>query len=250
MAEIIPRPGQHPVSRGRLLIVGWTLALAVAGLFAHLGNWQGARGGEKQRRLDAVAGVLQARTPRPLALAADPSRAQAYDWAQGRGRFAPDHVFLLDNQQRDGRVGVRAYGLFRPEQGAALLVDLGWLPLPGDRRLPTIAIPAGALELRGLLAPPPSPGLDVGAPLTRRDGAWLMLRVDTAAVAAAARLEAAPAPRVLRLDPALPIGYDRDLDLLANTLTPERHRGYAVQWYGLAITVLVFASVLTYRSRR
>ena len=43
------------------------------------------------------------------------------------------------------------------------------------------------------------------------------------------------APRVLQLDPALPLGYARDLDMLPNTLPPERHLGYAVQWFGLAL---------------
>ena len=39
----------------------------------------------------------------------------------------------------------------------------------------------------------------------------------------------AVAPRVLRLDPRQPLGYARDLDVLPNTLPPERHLGYAVQ---------------------
>ena len=43
---------------------------------------------------------------------------------------------------------------------------------------------------------------------------------------------------------------ERDLAILANTLTPERHLGYAVQWFGLAITVLVVALVLTLRKKR
>ena len=55
---------------------------------------------------------------------------------------------------------------------------------------------------------------------------------------------------VLRLDPALPLGYERDLELLPNTLTPDRHRGYALQWYGLAATVLVIALLLTVRALR
>jgi cytochrome oxidase assembly protein ShyY1 len=58
------------------------------------------------------------------------------------------------------------------------------------------------------------------------------------------------APRVLKLDPALPIGYARDLDVLPNTLPPARHLGYAVQWFGLALTVLVTALVLTFRKPR
>jgi surfeit locus 1 family protein len=58
------------------------------------------------------------------------------------------------------------------------------------------------------------------------------------------------APRVLRLDPALKTGYARDLDILPNTLPPERHLGYAVQWFGLAAAVFITALVLTLRSRR
>jgi cytochrome oxidase assembly protein ShyY1 len=56
--------------------------------------------------------------------------------------------------------------------------------------------------------------------------------------------------RVLRLDPALPGGYARDLELLPNTLPPSRHLGYAVQWFGLALTVLVVALVLEFRRHR
>ena len=43
---------------------------------------------------------------------------------------------------------------------------------------------------------------------------------------------------------------ERDLDILPNTLSPERHLGYAVQWFGLAIAVLVIALVMTFRKRK
>jgi cytochrome oxidase assembly protein ShyY1 len=43
---------------------------------------------------------------------------------------------------------------------------------------------------------------------------------------------------------------ERDLEILPNTLTPERHLGYAVQWFGLAITVLVVALVLTFKRKK
>ncbi|MCZ6992416.1 hypothetical protein OH407_24100, partial [Salmonella enterica] len=87
----------------------------------------------------------------------------------------------------------------------------------------------------------PSAGLALGAPLARQGEGWLMTRVDLAAIADATGLSVPLAPRVLRLDPALPIGYERDLALLANTLPPEKHRGYAVQWFALAAAVLVTA---------
>lgn len=238
------------MSRGATLWIGWTLALLAIAGFARLGWWQSQRALEKQRMLDEAARVLSERAPRPLAIASDATRARAYDWAEGRGRFDARGPLLLDNQQRDGRVGVRAYRIFVPEAGAPLLVDLGWLPLAGERSLPAVDRLEGERTLRGLLAPPPSAGLALGAPLARQDEGWLMTRVDLAAIADATGLSVPLAPRVLRLDPALPIGYERDLALLANTLPPEKHRGYAVQWFALAAAVLVTAVLLTVRSLR
>jgi len=66
------------------------------------------------------------------------------------------------------------------------------------------------------------------------------------------------APRVLRLDSqrranddgVMAAPNERELAILPNTLTPERHLGYAVQWFGLALTVLVVALVLTIRTLR
>ncbi|HEY1071222.1 MAG TPA: SURF1 family cytochrome oxidase biogenesis protein, partial [Thermomonas sp.] len=88
-------------------------------------------------------------------------------------------------------------------------------------------------------------------------GQWLAPRLDLPAAAAAFGLKTGVAPRVLRLDPdrragdagLLAAAGTRDLDILPNTMTPERHLGYAVQWFGLAVTVLVVAAVLTFRKK-
>src|SRR3546814_5133155 len=99
--------------------------------------------------------------PQPLALAADAARAGDYDWASGAGRFVDAPAVLLDNQQRDERPGVRVYRVFQPAAtGAApLLVELGWLPLPGDRQLPEVQRPSGEMQVAGMLAPPPQHGI-------------------------------------------------------------------------------------------
>lgn len=235
-------------ARARLLI-GWVCALALAACFARLGMWQSHRAVEKERLLADVAAVLAERRPQPLAIAASPGRARAYDWSAGRGHFLATAPLMLDNQQREGRVGVRAYSVFQPTRGAPLLVDVGWLPIGANRRLPRIGLPNGDIGIRGLLAPPPSAGLHLGAPMARQGDAWLVVRLEPATIAREFRLPSL-APRVLRLDPALPYGYPRDLQLLVNTLPPDRHRGYAVQWFGLAATLIVIALVLTFRRSR
>lgn len=236
------------MSRSTHLVVGWLLALAVIAGFSRLGLWQLQRGAEKQVMLDGAAQVLAVREPTGLDAAADPGRQQRHDWAEGGGEFAPGPQWLLDNEQRDGRVGVRAYRIFVPDHGTPLLVDLGWLPLPADRTLPVVEHPAGHQELAGLLSPPPSGGIALGPGMAQEAGGWLMLRVDIPAISAAAGMPLAA--RVLRLDPAAPLGYERDLALLPNTLPPAKHRGYALQWFGLALAVLVTALILTFRKPR
>lgn len=238
------------MSRNRNLAVGWALALLAVALFVKLGLWQSQRAVEKQAMLDAVAQVLARRQAVPLAQAADAGRRHAYDWSAGAGRFAEHGPLWLDNQQRDGRAGVHAYRVFLPEGAPPLLVDLGWLPLPGDRAMPAIARPRGRIEIRGLLVPPPSSGLALGSGIAKQGEGWVLTRLDTGVVSRTLGLPAPLAPRVLRLDPAVPLGYARDLQLLANTLPPERHRGYAVQWFALAAAVLATALILTFRKAR
>ena len=214
--------------------------------------------------LDAVASALSRKQAQPQALA-ESTDVSGYTWASGRGHFLAAPVLLLDNQRRGDSVGVHVFGVFQPEQGGALLVDLGWLPLPGDRHLPELDLPEGEQTVAGLLTPPPSSGLALGPAYIVPDAAqgrasvaggtmpgatarrWLLTRIDIAALAEGLHIQLAP--RVLRLDPALPLGYTRDLDVLPNTLPPERHRGYALQWFGLALATLILALFLGFRRR-
>lgn len=238
------------MSRRRNLAVGWTLAVLAIALFARLGFWQAQRAVEKQAMVDAAAQVLAQRKAVPLAQAADPARVRGYDWAAGSGRFAGRGPLWLDNQLRNGRAGVHAYRVFLPENAAPVLVDLGWMPLPADRVMPAVALPRGAIEVRGLLVPPPSSGLALGEGIVRQGDGWLLTRLDIDVVSRALELPAPLAQRVLRLDPTLTLGYERDLELLPNTLPPAKHRGYSLQWFALAIAVLATALILTFRKAR
>ena len=230
----------------RVLLAVFGLSLVLG--FSALGRWQLGRALEKEALLAQTAGVL-AGSALPLREALQSSDG-LYKVA-GQGRFLETPPLWLDNQRRGQRVGVRQYCAFKPDGVAVpLLVDLGWLPLPADRALPADACPEGPARLAGLLAPPPAVGLKLGGGLESRDGGqrWLALHLEPARVAEAWGLKAL-APRVLRLDPALPLGHERDLELLSNTLPPEKHRGYALQWFGLAAAAFVTTLLLWFRKK-
>ncbi|MCS4231066.1 MAG: SURF1 family protein [Stenotrophomonas chelatiphaga] len=227
-------------------LLGWMLALVAMAVFCLLGCWQLQRMQQKQALLQAQAAAA-AQPPSTLSRAL--AAAGPVHGIVDHGRFLPGLV-LLDNQMRHGRAGVKVYRPFRSDEGALLLVDLGWRVLPADRTLPVLPPPPSPVAVRGLLAPAPAPGLALG-PVASPAGPqrWLASRLQSDALAPLLGLPGLPT-RVLRLDPALPFGDERDLDLLPNTLPPQRHLGYAVQWFGLALTVLVVALVLEWRRRR
>ena len=237
--------------RAPTLWIGWTVAIVLIVAGCVLGGWQMSRMHQKEAMLASVGTVLRARAARPLEIAAQEARAQTYDWAAGEGRFLTQPAWLLDNQQRDGRPGVRVFRLFQPDGGSTpVLVEMGWLAVSAARELPVVGpAPNERIEVRGLLLPPPSGGLLAGAESQTPDGQHLVIALDPATIAARSGV-ARIAPRVLRLDPDLPIGHARDLDVLPNTLPPERHLGYAVQWFALAAAVLIIAVLLTLRHRR
>jgi surfeit locus 1 family protein len=227
----------------------WAIALLAISLFARLGFWQIQRADEKRVMLANAAVALAARNPQPLSMLADPDRAQAYDWVEIEGHFADAPMVLLDNQQHAGKVGVRAYRLFVASDGLPVLLDLGWAALPPNRTLPKLAPNTAQVMFAGLALPPPGQGLDVGDPVVQPDGTLLATAIDLPTLRKLLR-QPALAPRVFRPEPRADFGFYRDFDVLPNTLPPERHLGYAVQWFALAAAVLITALLLTFRRKR
>lgn len=232
--------------------------LACVGL-ASLGAWQLQRGAWKERLLAGWAAALQ-ETPRDYGAALDgraglprredlatPTDAAALPLPVAvRGHWDATTTVLLDNQRLDAAVGVFVLTRFVPVDGAPLLVNRGWLALPPDRTPPSIPAPAtGEVALQGLLVAAPAAGLTFAAPpWSPGQPPPLLAALELDA------LRAAVGPLfdgVLQLDPAAPDGFTRRWQPLPNTLPPEKHRGYAVQWFGLATAVAVIYLLLAFR---
>jgi surfeit locus 1 family protein len=216
--------------------------------FFSLGRWQLSRAEWKQERLESVAAVLKERKPQSLAVLSN-SGDTNLAWAAGRGHFLATPALLHDNQRLGDKVGVNVYRVFQPDNGKAILVNLGWLVVPGDRSMPALEKISGSYQLSGLLVAPPSPGVAMGPAYQKTSGQyWLLTRVPLDEIAADLKIPLAT--RVLRLNPDLPMGYARDLDILPNTLPPEKHKGYAVQWFGLCLATIITTFMLGFRQKK
>ncbi len=216
--------------------------------FVSLGRWQLSRAEWKQHRLNTVALILKEKKTQSLSLLSKQSNTDLA-WVAGRGHFLSTPALLLDNQRLGDKVGVHVYRAFQPDQGKAILVNLGWLLVPGDRRMPALEKIAGSYQLNGLLASPPSPGLAIGPAYVKTNTQyWLLTRMPLDEISIDLKMPLAT--RVLRLNPDLPMGYARDLDILPNTLPPEKHQAYAVQWFGMAIATIIITLVLSMRQKK
>lgn len=247
--------------------IAWALvAVALAGGFGALGMWQLGRAQWKVAHRDALARAATA-TPVGLtaALAAGRDLAEANaslggaDRAglpadaplrvAGRGRFDNAATVLLDNQVRDGRVGVRVYTLFRPSGAKrSLLVDRGFVPLARDEP-PAIAPAKGRSDVTGVLVPPPAIGIRLGnAQFVHGAEPPRLAYIDLAALRAQMGVELFGG--VLEPDAGAAYALGPPRAATPDPMTPERHRGYAVQWFGLALAVLAAAGYLLWKTRR
>lgn len=228
--------------------VVWSLlAVALAAGLCALGAWQLGRAQWKTAHRDALARAAQL-TPVGLAAAlAAPSEAPLR--VEGSGRFDNAATVLLDNEVREGRAGVRVYTLFRPAgTKRSLLVDRGWLALARDDA-PAIPPVKGRVKIAGLLRAPPAIGLKLGnAQFVRGAEPPRVAYVDIAALRG--QMGADLADAVLEPDSGAPYAVGPARDVASDPMTPERHRGYAVQWFALAAAVLALASYLLWKSRR
>ncbi|MFN3586238.1 MAG: SURF1 family protein [Moraxellaceae bacterium] len=224
----------------------WAMLLAAAGvlLFGRLALWQWQRA---ELKATMTSRYEQRADHAPLSLAEVLGRGDDIEDLPVHlsGRYDNARVVFLENQMRGPVAGFHVYTLFQPEGGGpGILVNRGWVPVTADMQaLPTVPA-ASSDEVRGTIARP-SAFFTVGTPDYRR----LPLRVprlDMAQIAAALGVELRPF--VIRLDAAAPDGFVREWQPTARLgMSPEKHRGYAFQWFALAVAVLVLLVALNLR---
>ena len=204
-------------------------ALPLLALFLWAGHWQLERAAEKRAQIAAFGSATVA--PQPL-LSIDQTLAR-YTRVSVSGRYLPHRQILLDSMTHDGTAGYRVLTPLETNSGFILLVDRGWIAGTSNRALlPDIAVADTERTVTGLLDELPRAGLasrpDAGAGWPRLLNYPTLPTVQTA-------LGRETYPKILLLDAGLADGYVRDWR--PSGFPPERHLGYAVQWFALAATL-------------
>lgn len=212
-----------------LLVVGLTIFLSAA-------HWQNGRARYKDQLSREFAQALAVKDAPDLEQALANPLPGAYQTVHLRGRLDTAHLLLLDNQVKDGRVGVQVFSPLRTDAGRQLLVQLGWVPWPNRQQAPALPPIADTFDSVGLLAPPPAPGV-IADSIGQGPYPRVLMSIEPAKVAEA--LGQGPMLGQVFWPQADPnSGFVRAWH--PPGIGAERHRGYALQWLSFAIAAVVF----------
>jgi len=153
------------------------------------------------------------------------------------GHYIPTKQYLIDNQIVNGRAG---YFVLTPFKITAtdhtVLVNRGWLVLNKDRRvLPEISIDSSERTITGRINNFPVVGIRLaGAEIPTEGWPSVVQVVDIKILS-----EKIGFPLLsyqIELNKEMDDGYIRDWKKKSQ-MPPEKHIAYAVQWFGLALTL-------------
>ena len=224
--------------------IPFVAAAIAAALGVSLGQWQTRRALEKE----AIETRLQAResgAPVTLGGTRQPVDDIEFRRVQVRGEFAGNWTVYLDNRPHKGAAG---FYVLTPMKIAGsdlhVLVARGWVKRDvKDRvKLPPIPTPEGVVGIEGIARRNSGNVLQLGKAEPLRGGA-IVQNVDVSEFEQASGLKMQ----------AFVIEQTSDLDdgLLRDWPRPsagsDKHRGYAFQWYALALTALIFFVVTGFR---
>lgn len=201
-----------------------------------LGIWQLNRAEQKRQLLDAFTHQAQ-QDAVDLAEYLYQGDEILYRSVVAHGRYNPDANFLLDNQMHQGRVGYHVLTPLYLERDFWILVNRGWIPLGKDRAdLPAIETPNQALTVSGRLSHFPDVGYRLEPPkLDPSRWPKVVQYVDRETI------DYFPGrsliPFVIQLHPEEDFGFNRDWQY--QSLNPQRHSAYAVQWFAIAAILII-----------
>ena len=223
-------------ARQRRIVILVAALLAAAGT-ARLGAWQLDRAAQKQ----AMQGRLDERSHLPallgpdLANELDTAAAQHHRPARLRGQWLARHTVYLENRTMNGRVGFIVVTPLKLDQGAAVMVQRGWVArdFVQRTRLPDLPKPGGTVEIEGWIAAPPSRLFDFAG---AAEGGPIRQNLDFTDYARETGVALRPMS-IQQADDAANRGDGLLRQWPRPAIDVHKHYGYAAQWFSLAALI-------------
>ena len=222
-------------------IVGAGLLVLSFLFFVGLGAWQLDRAEQKRALFSRFD------SPDPLnvttVLDLDDASRERYHQIRLGGRFLSSKQILLDAMTHGGQAGYHVLTPFRPLKGEqSIIVNRGWIGARADRGIPDIAIAENERYIDGRLDTLPQPGLRLSVSAASVTETWPQVVLFPTINDLEAILKEPLFDYQLLLDAGESDGFVRDWQ--PRSMPPERHLGYALQWFGLATVAACIGIVL------
>jgi len=203
-----------------------------------LGVWQLDRAAWKQGLVDAHEASIQL-APVDLGWLLESGKPAAFRPVIVHGQYDLAHQVLLDNRLYRGNAGYHVLTPLRLADGdSVVLVNRGWVPTGLDRSvLPELPGPAGRVAVEAVTSLPPEKQFRLGDAEESHTG-WPKVVQQPDLAQLEQLLETRLLPVILLLDESDAHGFVREW-LPVYEVTPDKHRAYAMQWFTLAVVLLL-----------
>ncbi|MBA4142583.1 MAG: SURF1 family protein [Nitrosospira sp.] len=204
-----------------------------------LGNWQLSRAQEKEWRQEQLDRLSNEPA---IVLPALPVILEDFQYRQVevRGEYIPEHTIYLDNKIHRGVAGYHIVTPLRIGTSTMhVLVNRGWAPADSDRsKLPQVPVPAGQVVVSGIATTAVQKTLELSKEIVSGQ-VWANLDPD--------RYQSITG---IALQPVMILQTDDVKDgLVRQWARPDsgsaKNWGYAVQWFSMALAVLIIYLVLS-----
>ena len=146
-----------------------------------------------------------------------------------------EKIFFLDNKIHNGKPGLKVFSPFETTNNNLVLVSRGWIELEDRSKLPTINTTKNVLKLQGVLRPESQDFVLENEEMNNRNNPILLQTVNLGELSNF--LGKPLSPYILELSELSESAFVKTWQPI--NLSSFRHFGYAVQWFGLAVVLIV-----------
>ena len=146
-----------------------------------------------------------------------------------------ENIFFLDNRIHNGKPGLKVFSPFETTNNNLVLVSRGWIELEDRSKLPLKNTTKNVLKIQGVLRPESQDFVLENEEMNNINNPILLQTVNLSELSNF--LGKPLSPYILELSELSESAFVKTWQPI--NLSSFRHFGYAVQWFGLAVVLIV-----------
>jgi len=146
-----------------------------------------------------------------------------------------DQIFLLDNKIHNGKPGLKVFSPFESINESLVLVSRGWIEFEDRSNLPMIKTERNALKIQGILRSESKDFILENDNMKKNTNPILVQTINLDELSN--YLEKPLSPYILELSELSKSAFVKTWQPI--NLSSFRHFGYAVQWFGLGLVLII-----------